>query len=110
VAIKIAAASFSFPEAVLKVRLSVPPLGTPLTTPAPGLCGLSLPGLALLAARGRKGRGGVLTGCGQELARLKLERPEKAEEDEIEDWLACSCFPLQAGESLPLQVRKDPFS
>ncbi|KAM6265234.1 uncharacterized protein M6G45_006094 isoform 1-T1 [Spheniscus humboldti] len=51
--------------------------GMPLTAPASGLRGLSLPSLALLAAWGRKGTGGALTGCGQELLRLKLERPGK---------------------------------
>ncbi|XP_052651917.1 uncharacterized protein LOC128145602 isoform X2 [Harpia harpyja] len=48
----------------------------PLTAAASGLRGLSLPGLPLLAARERRGAGGALTGCGQELR--KLERPQKA--------------------------------
>ncbi|XP_052638140.1 uncharacterized protein LOC128139577 isoform X2 [Harpia harpyja] len=47
----------------------------PLTAAASGLRGLSLPGLPLLAARERRGTGGALTGCGQELQ--KLERPQK---------------------------------
>ncbi|XP_040980890.1 uncharacterized protein LOC121233446 isoform X1 [Aquila chrysaetos chrysaetos] len=63
-------------EARLWVRLSVRPPGMPLKAAASGLRGLSLPGLPLLAARERRGTGGALTGCGQEL--LKLERPQKA--------------------------------
>ncbi|KAM6264767.1 uncharacterized protein M6G45_005851 [Spheniscus humboldti] len=39
-----------------------------------------------------------------ELLRLKLERPEKGKEEEIEGHLAGSCLPLQARESLPLRV------
>ncbi|KAM6190254.1 uncharacterized protein WM294_013798 [Sarcoramphus papa] len=65
------------PEAALRMRLSVPALGMPLTAPASGLRGLSLPSPAPLVAWGQKGTGGALTGCGQELPRLKLERPEK---------------------------------
>ncbi|XP_075028199.1 uncharacterized protein LOC142092285 isoform X1 [Calonectris borealis] len=52
-------------------------LGDAVDGTASGLRGLSLPGLAFLAASGRKGTGGALTGCGQGLPRLKLERPEK---------------------------------
>ncbi|XP_072726716.1 uncharacterized protein [Ciconia boyciana] len=97
-------------EAALSTRSSLPPLGLPVTAPASGLRGLSVPGLALLAAWGRKGTGGALAGCGRELPRLKLERPEKAKEEEIEGRPASSCLPLQARESLPLRVRKDPSS
>jgi len=68
-----------------------------------------VPGLGLLASWGRKERGGALSGCGRELAGLKLESPEKAEEEEeMEGHLAGSCLALQAGESLPLRVRKAP--
>ncbi|KAM9614602.1 uncharacterized protein ACIBXB_021534 [Morphnus guianensis] len=63
-------------EATLWVRLSVGPLGMPLAAAASGLRGPSLPGLPLLAAQERRGAGGALTGCGQEL--LKLERLQKA--------------------------------
>jgi len=64
--------------------------------------------LASLSLR-RKGRGRALSGCGQELAWLKLESPEKAEEEkEMEGHLAGRCLALQAGESLPLRVRKAP--
>jgi len=80
VVIIVIAASFCLPGAALRTQLSVPPLEMPLTVPASGLCGLSLPDLALLTAWGRKGRGRALSGCGQELPRLKLERPEKGEE------------------------------
>ena len=79
----------------------------PLTVPASGSCGLSLPGLALLMAWGRKGTGRALTGCGQELPRLKLDRAEEGEQEEIEGHLAGSCLLLQAGESRPLQLTKD---
>ncbi|XP_075376593.1 uncharacterized protein LOC142418522 isoform X2 [Mycteria americana] len=75
--ITVAAASFPLPEAVLRLCLSVPPLGLPVPAPASALRGLSVPGLALLAAWGRKGTGRALAGCGQELLRLKLERPDK---------------------------------
>ncbi|KAM6227051.1 uncharacterized protein M6G45_017158 [Spheniscus humboldti] len=64
-------------EAALRTQFSILPMGMPLTAPTSGLRGLSLPGLTVLAAWGRKGTGGTLTGCGQELPRLKLERPEK---------------------------------
>ncbi|XP_040980494.1 uncharacterized protein LOC115343022 isoform X8 [Aquila chrysaetos chrysaetos] len=97
-------------EAALRAWLSLPPLGMPLTAAASGLRGLSLPGLPLLAAREHKGTGGALTGCGQELLRLKLERPEKGREEEMEGRPAGSCLPLQARESLPLRVWKDPSS
>ncbi|KAM9600797.1 uncharacterized protein ACIBXB_004041 [Morphnus guianensis] len=93
-------------EATLWVWLSVRPLGMPLTAAASGLRGLSLPGLPLLAARERRGTGGALTGCGQKL--LKLERLQKGKE--AEGRLAGSCLPLQARETLPLCVRKDPSS
>ncbi|XP_075292783.1 uncharacterized protein LOC142363265 isoform X5 [Opisthocomus hoazin] len=89
--------------AAWRTCLSVPALGMPLAAPAPGLCGLCVPGLDVLAARGRKGRGGALSGCGQEVVRLKLECPEKAENEEMEGHLAGSCLALQAGESLPLR-------
>ncbi|KAM9655400.1 uncharacterized protein ACIBXB_008355 [Morphnus guianensis] len=96
-------------EATLWVRLSVRPLGMPLTAAASGLRGLFLPGLHLLAAQEHRGAGGAaLTGCGQEL--LKLERPQKGKEEETEGRLAGSCLPLQARESLPLRVWKDPSS
>ncbi|KAM6053135.1 uncharacterized protein LJ206_016264 isoform 1-T1 [Theristicus caerulescens] len=65
------------PEATLRMRLSVPPLGMLLTVPASGSRGLSLPDLALLEVWGQKGTGRALTGCRQELPQLKLERPEK---------------------------------
>jgi len=43
------------------------------------------------------------------VARLKLESPEKAEEEEeMEGHLAGSCLALQERESLPLCVRKAP--
>ena len=90
----VAAVSFCVAGAVLRPHLSVPALGMPLAVPAPGLCGLRVLGLTLLAAWGRKGRGGALSGCGQELLRLKLDRPEKGEEEEIEGHLAGSCLPL----------------
>ncbi|KAM9655395.1 uncharacterized protein ACIBXB_008349 isoform 2-T2 [Morphnus guianensis] len=96
------------PEATLWVRLSVRPLGMPLSAAASGLRGLSLPGLPLLAARERGGTGGALTGCGQKL--LKLERLQKGKEEETEGRLAGSCLPLQARESLPLRVWEDPSS
>ncbi|XP_040975857.1 uncharacterized protein LOC121232589 [Aquila chrysaetos chrysaetos] len=64
-------------EATLWVQLSVRPLGIPLTAAASGLRGLSLAGLPLCAAREHRGTGRALTGYGQELLRLKLERPEK---------------------------------
>ncbi|KAK4807304.1 hypothetical protein QYF61_006365 [Mycteria americana] len=48
--------------------------------------------------------GGAPADCGQELLRLKLERPEKGKEEEIEGRPAGSCLPLQARESLPLRV------
>ncbi|KAM9610615.1 uncharacterized protein ACIBXB_022306 [Morphnus guianensis] len=104
--ITVTAASFPLPEATLWVRLSVRPLGMPLTAAASGLRGLSLPGLPLLAARERGGTGGALPGCGQKL--LKLERLQKGKEEETEGRLAGSCLLLQARESLPLQVWKDP--
>ena len=105
----VAAACLCVAGAALRTRLSVRALGMPLAAPAPGLCGLRVPGLAVLAAWGRKGRGGALSGCGQEVARLKLESPEKAEEEEeMEGQLAGSCLALQAGESLPVRVRKAP--
>ncbi|XP_075292780.1 uncharacterized protein LOC142363265 isoform X2 [Opisthocomus hoazin] len=99
----VAAASFCVAGAAWRTCLSVPALGMPLAAPAPGLCGLCVPGLDVLAARGRKGRGGALSGCGQEVVRLKLECPEKAENEEMEGHLAGSCLALQAGESLPLR-------
>ncbi|KAM9609818.1 uncharacterized protein ACIBXB_000603 [Morphnus guianensis] len=81
----------------------------PLTAAASGLRGLSLPGLPLLAAQEHRGTGGAaLTGCGQEL--LKLERSQKGKEEETEGRLAGSCLLLQARESLPLCVQKDPSS
>ncbi|XP_040977797.1 tRNA (guanine-N(7)-)-methyltransferase-like isoform X2 [Aquila chrysaetos chrysaetos] len=101
-------ASAGTAEATLWVRLSVRPPGMPLKAAASGLRGLSLPGLPLLAARERRGTGGALTGCGQEL--VKLERPQKGKEEETEGRLAGSCLPLQARESLPLRVWKDPSS
>ncbi|KAM9589240.1 uncharacterized protein ACIBXB_007681 isoform 1-T1 [Morphnus guianensis] len=73
-------------ETALRMRLSVPPMGMLLTAPASGLRGLSLPGLALLLAWEQKGTGGALTGCGQELLRLKLERPEK----DLSNWKAAA--------------------
>ncbi|XP_072731874.1 uncharacterized protein [Ciconia boyciana] len=100
-----AAAAAAAAEAALRTQLSVPPLGLPVTAPASGLRGLSVPGLALLAAWGREGTGGALAGCGQELPRLKLERPEKGKEEDVEGQPAGSCLPLQARESLPLRVK-----
>ena len=108
--ITVAASFFPLTEATLRMRLSVPPLGMPSTAPTSGLHDLSLPGLGLLAAWGRKGAGGALTGCGQELLQLKLERPEKGKEEEIKGLLASSCLPLQARERLSPWVRKDPSS
>ena len=75
-AVTVTAASFPLPEAALRMQLSVPPLLMPLIAPASGLRGFSLPGLTLLAVWGHKGTGGALTGCGQELPQLKLERPD----------------------------------
>jgi len=103
-------ASFSFPAALLRMQLSVPPMGVLLTVPTSGWCGLSLPGVTLLVAWGQKGTGRVLTGCRQELSQLKLERTEKGEEKEIKGHLAGSCLLLQARESVLLWVRKYPSS
>ncbi|XP_064326321.1 uncharacterized protein LOC135316575 isoform X2 [Phalacrocorax carbo] len=64
-------------ETVLRTWLSVLPPGMPLTAAISGLRGFSLPGVAILAARGRKGTHRALPGCGQELPCLKLERPQK---------------------------------
>lgn len=50
--IMVTAASFLLPEATLRMWLSIPPLGMPLTAPTSGWRGLSLPGLALLMAWG----------------------------------------------------------
>ncbi|KAK4821280.1 hypothetical protein QYF61_017644 [Mycteria americana] len=88
-------------EAALRPRLSLPPLGLPVTAPASGLRGLSVPGLALLAAWGRTWTGGALGGCGQELRRLKLERPEKGGEEEIEGRPAGRQLPPAAGKREP---------
>ncbi|XP_069667898.1 uncharacterized protein [Haliaeetus albicilla] len=76
--------------------------GMSLTAPASGSCGRSLPGLPLLTAWGRKGTGRALAGHGQELLQLKLERPEKVKDDEMEGPPASSCLPPRAGESQPL--------
>ncbi|CAM9141831.1 unnamed protein product, partial [Bubo scandiacus] len=51
-------------QAVVRPCWSVPVLGMPFTAPTSGLCGVSLPGLVLLTARGQKGTGGALPGCG----------------------------------------------
>ena len=48
----VAAASFCVAGAALRTRLSVRALGMPLSAPAPGLCGLCVPGLAVLSAWG----------------------------------------------------------
>ncbi|XP_075297827.1 uncharacterized protein LOC142363958 isoform X3 [Opisthocomus hoazin] len=90
--------------ALLRMQLSVPPMGVLLTAPTSGWCGQSLPGVTLLVAWGQKGTGRVLTGCRQELSQLKLERPEKGEEKEIKGHLAGSCLLLQARESVLLWV------
>ncbi|KAM6228739.1 uncharacterized protein M6G45_016217 [Spheniscus humboldti] len=76
--------AFPAAEAALRTGLSVRPPGMALAAPASGLRGLSLPGLALLAAWGRKGTGGALAGCGQELPRLKPERPEEDERPQLQ--------------------------
>ncbi|XP_040984478.1 translation initiation factor IF-2-like [Aquila chrysaetos chrysaetos] len=44
----------------------------------------------------RRGTGGALTACGQEL--LQLERPRKGKEEEMEGHPAGSCLPLHARE------------
>ncbi|KAM6316260.1 uncharacterized protein O3Q21_008923 [Podargus strigoides] len=80
----------------------------PLSAPASGSRGLCLPGLALLAARGRKGRGGAVPGCGRELPWLQLERPEKGKEEETEGYPAGSCLSTwRTAERQELQKRKE---
>ncbi|KAM6324916.1 uncharacterized protein O3Q21_005434 isoform 2-T2 [Podargus strigoides] len=79
----------------------------PLSAPSSGSRGLCLPGLALLAARGRKGRGGAVHGCGRELPWLQLERPEKGKE-ETEGYPAGSCLSTwRTAERQELQKRKE---
>lgn len=58
----------------------------------------------------REGTGRALTGRGEQLLQLKLEKPEKGTEEEMEGHLAGSCLLLQARKSLPLWVRKGPSS
>ncbi|KAM6329760.1 uncharacterized protein O3Q21_003359 [Podargus strigoides] len=95
-------------EAALRTRLSAPAPGMPLSAPASGSRGLCLPGLALLAARGRKGRGGAVPGCGRELPWLQLERPEKGKEEETEGYPAGSCLSTwRTAERQELQKRKE---
>ncbi|KAM6323087.1 uncharacterized protein O3Q21_005782 [Podargus strigoides] len=95
-------------EAALRTRLSAPAPGMPLSAPASGSRGLCLPGLALLAARGRKGRGGAVPGCGRELPWLQLERPEKGKEEETEGYPTGSCLSTwRTAERQELQKRKE---
>ncbi|XP_074697102.1 uncharacterized protein LOC141930321 [Strix aluco] len=88
-----ATASCPLPEAAL-VR---PALGMPLAAPASGWRGVSVPGPALLTARGRKGTGGAFpaVGSGQELPRLELERPEEGKEGENQGHLGSTRLPVQ---------------
>lgn len=67
------------PEAALRTWLSVPPPGVPLTAPASGLRGLSLPGLAPLTAWGRKGTvaSWLRTGAKAGEAGLKVKKKKK---------------------------------
>ena len=74
--IMVTASSFPLPDAVLRMQLSVSPLGILFTAPTSGLSGLSLPGLTLLAAWGQKGMVGALTACDQVLPQLKVDRPD----------------------------------
>ena len=97
----VAVSSFPLPETVLRTWLSVLPPGMPLTAAVSGLRGFSLPGVAILAARGRKGTHRALPGCGQELPRLKLETPTKGKAEETEGALAASCLPA-AGKREPV--------
>ena len=61
----VAAASFCVSGAVLRTSLSAPALGMPLAAPAPGLCGLRVPGLAFLVAeRERRSAEWLRTGAG----------------------------------------------
>ncbi|XP_074687722.1 uncharacterized protein LOC141926196 isoform X2 [Strix aluco] len=107
-----AAASFSLPEAMLRLFFSVPALGMPLTAPTSGLCGLSLSGLALLTAWGQKGTGGALPDCGPWTGAAAAEDGETRERERRRKSRPSGQHPPPSAgrESLPLCVRKEPSS
>ncbi|XP_074670081.1 uncharacterized protein LOC141919002 [Strix aluco] len=86
--------------------------GVLLTAPTSGLCEVSLPGLALLTARGQKGTGGALPGCGQRTGAAAAEAGETRESGrKRKSRPSVQHPPPSAGrESLPLCVRKEPSS
>ncbi|XP_074721082.1 uncharacterized protein LOC141942037 [Strix uralensis] len=86
--------------------------GVLLTAPTSGLCEVSLPGLALLTARGQKGTGGGLPGCGQQTGAAAAEAGETRESGrKRKSRPSVQHPPPSAGrESLPLCVRKEPSS
>ncbi|XP_074746757.1 uncharacterized protein LOC141952779 isoform X5 [Strix uralensis] len=91
-------------ETVLRPRWSVPVLGMLFTAPTSGLCGVSLPGLVLLTARGQKGTGGALPGCGPWPGAAAAEAGEARERERRRKSRLCGQhLPPSAGrESLPL--------
>ncbi|XP_074677344.1 uncharacterized protein LOC141922116 isoform X7 [Strix aluco] len=99
-------------ETVLRPRWSVPVLGMLFTAPTSGLCGVSLPGLVLLTARGQKGTGGALPGCGPWPGAAAAEAGEARERERRRKSRLCGQHPPPSAgrESLPLWVRKEPSS
>ncbi|XP_074696123.1 uncharacterized protein LOC141929929 isoform X4 [Strix aluco] len=99
-------------ETVLRPRWSVPVLGMLFTAPTSGLCGVSLPGLVLLTARGQKGTGGAFPGCGPWPGAATAEAGEARERERRRKSRLCGQHPPPSAgrESLPLWVRKEPSS
>ncbi|XP_074677342.1 uncharacterized protein LOC141922116 isoform X6 [Strix aluco] len=91
-------------ETVLRPRWSVPVLGMLFTAPTSGLCGVSLPGLVLLTARGQKGTGGALPGCGPWPGAAAAEAGEARERERRRKSRLCGQHPPPSAgrESLPL--------
>ena len=108
----VSAASSPLPETVLRPRWSVPVLGMLFTAPTSGLCGVSLPGLVLLTARGQKGTGGAFPGCGPWPGAATAEAGEARERERRRKSRLCGQHPPPSAgrESLPLWVRKEPSS
>ncbi|XP_074728320.1 uncharacterized protein LOC141944893 isoform X6 [Strix uralensis] len=94
----------SLKETVLRLRWSVPVLGMLFTAPTSGLCGVSLPGLVLLTARGQKGTGGALPGCGPWPGAAAAEAGEARERERRRKSRLCGQHPPPSAgrESLPL--------
>ncbi|XP_063187049.1 uncharacterized protein LOC134513806 [Chroicocephalus ridibundus] len=108
--IMVAATSFPLPEAALRTRLSVPPLGMPLTAPTSGLGGLrQLTWPRRLHSVGvKRGRQRKLN-CPWVGAAAAEAGEARERQGEAEGHAAGSCLSLQAREKLPLRAGSIPL-